>query len=66
DRVYTYFDLKPNESKTFRIYLNASYLGDYYLPAVQAEAMYDASILAREAGKWITVSEPTGGVSQAK
>jgi alpha-2-macroglobulin len=56
DRVYTFFDLKAHESKTFRIDLNASYLGQYYLPAIYAEAMYDASINARTAGKWIKIS----------
>jgi hypothetical protein len=55
DRVYTFFDLKRKETKTFRIYLNASYLGSYYLPAIYSEAMYDASINARQAGKWVNV-----------
>ncbi|MEO8087181.1 MAG: hypothetical protein ABI763_10200, partial [Bacteroidota bacterium] len=55
DRVYTYFDLKAKETKTFRIYLNASYLGTYYLPTVYSEAMYDASISSRMAGKWVSV-----------
>ncbi len=55
DRVYTYFDLRPYETKTFRIYLNATYLGNFFLPPVYAEAMYDASITARQAGQWISV-----------
>jgi uncharacterized protein YfaS (alpha-2-macroglobulin family) len=55
DRVYSYFNLKAKETKTFRIYLNASYLGTFYLPAVYTEAMYDASINSRQAGKWVTV-----------
>ncbi len=55
DRVYTFFDLKAKETKTFRIYLNASYLGNYYLPAIYSETMYDASINARQAGKWVSV-----------
>jgi hypothetical protein len=58
DRVYTYFDLNADESKQFRIELNAAYLGKYYLPMVYAEAMYDASINAAVPGKWITVNEP--------
>jgi uncharacterized protein YfaS (alpha-2-macroglobulin family) len=56
DRVYTFFNLKAKESKTFRIYLNASYLGKYYLPAVYCEAMYDASIYSKQAGKWLNVT----------
>lgn len=45
--------------KTFRILLNASYLGKYYLPTVYCEAMYDHSISARIPGKWVTVIQPT-------
>lgn len=59
DRVNTFFDLKVKETKTFRVYLNSSYLGDFYLPAVYSEAMYDASISARAAGKWIKVGSST-------
>lgn len=55
DRVNFYFDLKPNESKTMTILLNASYLGKYYLPGIQCEAMYDNSYLVRSKGKWVEV-----------
>ncbi|EZH71826.1 membrane protein [Aquimarina atlantica] len=55
DRVNFYFDLKPNESKTMTILLNASYLGKYYLPGIQCEAMYDNSYLVRSQGKWVEV-----------
>ncbi len=55
DRVYTYFDLNPNQSKTFKIMLNASYLGKFYLPTVSCEAMYDNTIHARVAGNWVEV-----------
>jgi len=55
DRVYSYFDLQPNTSKTFRIKLNASYLGKFYLPATAVEAMYDNTISARTAGQWVEV-----------
>jgi len=55
DRVYTYFDIRRSYSKTYRVLLNASYVGRYYLPAVSCEAMYDASINARVAGKWVEV-----------
>ncbi|WP_456868162.1 alpha-2-macroglobulin family protein [Galbibacter sp. BG1] len=50
-----YFDLKKNESKTFRILLNASYLGKYYLPGIQCEAMYDNDYMVRTKGKWVEV-----------
>ncbi len=61
DRVYTYFDIRQGESKTFHLLLNASYLGDYYLPFVGAEAMYDATINALVPGRWITVRNPGEG-----
>jgi uncharacterized protein YfaS (alpha-2-macroglobulin family) len=55
DRVYTFFDLRAGETKTFRIMLNAAYLGRFYLPAVYAEAMYDGKINALQPGKWVEV-----------
>ncbi|MDY0779371.1 MG2 domain-containing protein [Tenacibaculum sp. IB213877] len=53
--ISNYFTLHRNESKTFRVLLNASYLGDYYLPGIQAEAMYDNDYLVRTKGRWIKV-----------
>ena len=55
DRVYTYFNLRPNANKTFKLALNATYSGRYYLPGVNVEAMYDHTINARESGKWVEV-----------
>lgn len=55
DRVYTFFDLRPNETKTFRIMLNAAYLGEFYLPSVYAEAMYDGTINALVPGRKVKV-----------
>ena len=55
DKVLTYFDLYTNESKTFNLVLNASYEGHYYLPALNAEAMYDNFVYARTKGQWIKV-----------
>ncbi|MCK4663202.1 MAG: hypothetical protein KAT68_10075 [Bacteroidales bacterium] len=55
DRVYTYFDINKRKTKKFRILLNASYLGKYYLPTIYVEAMYDATINARKHGQWIKV-----------
>jgi hypothetical protein len=58
DRVYTYFDLSKHREKSFIIQLNASYLGRYYMPAIRCEAMYDKSISAQKAGKWVEVVKP--------
>ena len=55
DRVSNYFTLKKHQTKTFSVLLNASYLGRYYLPGVQAEAMYNNDFIARTQGKWINV-----------
>ncbi len=55
DRTNFYFALKANEIKIFRVLLNASYLGVYYLSGLQCEAMYDHSYLARTKGQWVEV-----------
>ena len=57
DRVQYYFDLKAKETKTFTIKLNASFMGDYYLPGAQAEAMYNNDYFARTEGKWVKVKQ---------
>lgn len=57
DRVYSYFKLAPNETKIFKIQLNASYLGRFYLPAVFSEAMYDHTVNAQEKGRWVEVTK---------
>ena len=59
DRVYTYFDLDKNKTKTFKVILNAAYLGRFYLPTVYCEAMYDNDINASKAGQWVEVVSPT-------
>lgn len=45
DRVLSYIDRLPvNETVTIRVNLSATYAGEYYMPSVRAEAMYDAAI----------------------
>lgn len=55
DRIMTYFSLRSNETKTYRFSLNASYVGAYYLPGINLEAMYDNSAYSRKKGSWIKV-----------
>ena len=59
DRINFYFDInegrKTSEIKTFTVLLNAAYLGTYYLPGIQVEAMYDNDYLVRTKGSWISV-----------
>ncbi|AEH00759.1 Ig-like domain-containing alpha-2-macroglobulin family protein [Lacinutrix sp. 5H-3-7-4] len=60
DRVNFYFDLNKKGkygTNTFNVMLNASYLGTYYLPGIQAEAMYDNEFLVRTKGQWVTVEK---------
>jgi len=55
DRVNTFFSLKAGTGKRFRIMLNTTYFGRFYLPATSCEAMYDHTIYARDAGGWVEV-----------
>ena len=55
DRVHTYFNLKKGKSKIFKVQLNASFVGRYYLPIAHCEAMYDNTISAKFGGFWVEV-----------
>ncbi|MBN1697431.1 MAG: hypothetical protein JW881_07950 [Spirochaetales bacterium] len=57
DRVYTYFDLAANESKVFRIMVNAAYLGEYYMPGINCKAMYNNGITSSKKGRNIVIVE---------
>jgi len=57
DRVYTYFSLKAGETKTFILVLNAAYKGEFLLPPVWCEAMYDNGLYARVPGTRVRVTE---------
>ncbi|UBZ11963.1 hypothetical protein LDL79_07555 [Leeuwenhoekiella palythoae] len=57
DQVNFYFDLKPKATRTFTVDLNASFLGTYYLPGTQVEAMYDRDYFARSKGQWVEVKQ---------
>ena len=59
DRVYTYYQLGKGKSKTFKIKLNATYLGKFYLPTLESEAMYDNTVNSRLPGKWVEVVPQT-------
>ncbi|MGV3764232.1 alpha-2-macroglobulin family protein [Parapedobacter sp.] len=55
DRVLTHFNIRENETLTYRVLLNASYIGRYFLPSVSVEAMYDNRIQATTPGQWVAV-----------
>ncbi|WMX14384.1 MG2 domain-containing protein [Aureispira sp. CCB-E] len=58
DRVYTYFDLPMGRTYQYKFYLNAAYQGKFYMPNISCSAMYDNSIYANTAGKWVQVQAP--------
>jgi alpha-2-macroglobulin len=57
DRVYTYFDLRSGTAKTYKVLLTATYEGRFYLPGFNVEAMYDATVYARNKGMWVEVKK---------
>lgn len=48
-------EVSQSNIKVFRIMLNASFIGKYYMPGIYTEAMYKKGIHASKAGKWVTV-----------
>lgn len=48
--IYLHFDLAKGATKTFAFNASASYGGEYFVPAVSCEAMYDAAINANTVG----------------
>ncbi|MGB1311093.1 MAG: hypothetical protein ACPG47_07760, partial [Leucothrix sp.] len=58
DRIHYYFDLKKGAEKTFSVVANAAYLGQFYVPAINVEGMYDGNLQARERGKWVHIVKP--------
>lgn len=55
DRVLSYFDLNAGRQISITVLLNATYKGNYYMPATYCEAMYDNSISAVQAGYRVNV-----------
>ncbi len=62
DRVNTFFDLSRGRSHTYRVRLNAAYQGRFYLPGTSCTAMYDNSISAYQAGRWVNVVTQEAGL----
>ncbi|PHI19835.1 hypothetical protein CEQ90_10605 [Lewinellaceae bacterium SD302] len=54
-QVNTFFNVRYNRRKEYRIRMTAAYPGRYYLPSQLAEAMYDPEVMARTKGQWVTV-----------
>ncbi|MFI5205144.1 MAG: hypothetical protein ACHQF2_11665 [Flavobacteriales bacterium] len=64
DRVYTYYNIAANTTKTFKVKLNAAYQGKFYLPTVTTEAMYDHTIHSRIPGKWVEIVSPDQEIAE--
>jgi uncharacterized protein YfaS (alpha-2-macroglobulin family) len=47
DRVYNYFNLRATTKKRVSIRLQATYCGEFTLPAIRCEAMYQPDVQAR-------------------
>ena len=62
----TYFNISKNKKKKFRVILNASYLGEFNLPTVYCEAMYENEINARVGGYRVKVVQPGGELTVLK
>jgi uncharacterized protein YfaS (alpha-2-macroglobulin family) len=55
DRVYTHFDIPQGKTYTYDFYLTAAYQGTFYMPNVSCGAMYDNTVYAQTAGRWVQV-----------
>ncbi len=58
DRVLSYFDLDAGKSKEFVVVVHAAFPGEFYMPPVTCEAMYNHAVRARVAGKKTQVVRP--------
>jgi len=65
DRVLTYFPLERNEWRTYRFFANKTYNGEFFLPAIVAEAMYQPEIQAVVPGRRLSrpQAQPDSGTS---
>lgn len=65
DRVMTYFGLKRGELKTFQFFVNKTYEGNFFLPAINAEVMYMPEYYAVLPGKsLVTPTNKKTGIPQ--
>lgn len=49
DKVIYYFNLDKGQKKVFTVRFNAAYCGEFTIPSIRCEAMYDPSVYARTA-----------------
>jgi hypothetical protein len=58
DRVMTYFGLDHAETRRFRFFVNKTYDGDFFMPAIVAEAMYRPDVFAVLPGRLLPRAAP--------
>ncbi|OHD32577.1 MAG: hypothetical protein A2004_06145 [Spirochaetes bacterium GWC1_61_12] len=63
--MLTYFPLERNEWRTYRFFANKTYNGEFFLPAIVAEAMYQPEIQAVVPGRRLSrpQAQPDSGTS---
>ena len=64
--VRWYFDLPRSSVKTFSVRLSAAYPGEFILPSVSCEAMYDNSLFARTASGVVKVVPSAANISSSR
>lgn len=57
--IYTYFSLNGNETKLFEFSATVAYSGNYYIPAIRAEAMYSPEYQAVLPGRAVAMIQET-------
>ena len=57
DAVYTYFALPRRDSVVYTFHATVAYNGDYFIPAVHAQAMYDNAIRAVVPGRFVSSTD---------
>ncbi len=58
DRVEVFGELRPGQVRSVLFAVRAVTAGRFVMPPVQAEAMYDPAVWARQAGRVVTVTAP--------
>lgn len=59
DRVLIYFNLAAGQTKTFKVGLQAAYIGSYYLPPASCQALYNPFIQSITTGSRVEVTNNT-------
>ncbi len=57
DRVYTFFEMKAGESRTYTFKAKAAFKGSFYLPYVSCENMYNDTYYAKSSSSVITIND---------